>query len=165
MNVSFGPRDVLQIDGARLVFKNFSGRKDQYNRNGDRTFAVVIPDQETADKMINRKNKFGVGWNVKIRAPREEGDQPFMFMNVRVKFTDFGPDVYLKSGNNTRMLDEDTIGLLDQIDIESVDLDIRPYDDMGREGPFRAAYLRSIWVTQSVDRFKERLAEEEYPEE
>lgn len=165
MNVSFGPKDVLQIDGARLIFQNFSGRSDQYNRNGDRNFAVIIPNQEIADKLMNRKNKFGVGWNVKIRAPREEGDQPFMFLKVKVKFTDFGPDVYLKSGDNTRMLDEDTIDLLDKIEIASVDLDIRPYDDMGREGPFRAAYLKAIWVTQAVDRFKERFAEEEYPEE
>lgn len=165
MNVNIGPKNVLEIDGARLVWRNFAGRPDQFNRNGDRNFAVIIPNQEIADKMINHTNKYGVGWNVKIRDPREEGDQPFMFLKVKVKFTDFGPNVYLKSGNNTRMLDESTIDLLDKINIASVDLDIRPYDDMGREGPFRAAYLKSIWVTQDVDRFQSRYAEEEFPGE
>ena len=51
------------------------------------------------------------------------------------------------------------------MDIESVDLDIRPYDDVVQDKPFRAAYLQSIWIRQRVDRFDERMAEEEFPED
>ena len=32
----------LVIDNARLIFKNFSGKGDNYNREGDRNFAVII---------------------------------------------------------------------------------------------------------------------------
>ena len=55
--------------------------------------------------------------------------------------------------------------MLDNIDILSVDLDIRPFDwDVnGKTG--RTAYLQSICVTQDVDRFEQRFAEEEFPEE
>lgn len=165
MHVTFAPRGILQINEARLAFRNFSGRPDAFNREGDRNFSLIIPNQEIADSLMEDKNKYGVGWNVKIKPPREEGDQPFMHMKVKVKFNDRGPSVYLQSGDNVRKLDEDSIGLLDKIDIASVDLDIRPYDDEGRYGPFRSAYLHGMHVYQNLNRFDARFAEEEYPEE
>ena len=154
---------ILQIDDARLIFRNFSGRADKFNAAGDRNFAIVIPTQEHADALMENVNRFGVGWNVKIKAPREAGDEPFRYLKVKVKFNDRGPTVYLRSGNNRRQLDEETIGILDNIDIAHVDLDIRPYDDEGTYGPHRTAYLLSMEVTQNIDRFAARYAEEEYP--
>lgn len=165
MNINFGPRGTLQIDDAVITYRNFAGRADKYNREGDRNFAVIIPDQETADKLINDLNKYGVGWNVKIRPPRDEDDSPFIYMGVKIRFNDRGPKVFLKSGNRTIRLSEETVARLDDIDILSVDLDIRPYDDMINGKPFRAAYLEGIWVTQRTHRFETRFAEEEYPED
>jgi hypothetical protein len=156
MNVTFAPRGILQIDDARIIFRNFSGRPDKFNREGDRNFALIIPNQEIADKLMADTNKYGVGWNVKIRPPREDGDDPFMYLPVKVKFNDRGPIVYLKTGDVMNRLDEEDIGCLDDIDIASVDLDIRPYDDEIRGEPFRSAYLQSICVTQQVDRFAAR---------
>ena len=147
MRITYAPRDILQIDDARIIYRNFAGRGDKYNREGDRNFAVVIPDEETTDELTN------LGWNVKIKPPREEGDTPFMFLPVKVKFNDRGPNVYLKTGNVQNKLDEESVGLLDNIDIIGVDLDIRPFDwDVnGKQG--RTAYLQSIRVIQDVDRF------------
>ena len=45
MKVTFAPRGILQMDEVRLTFRNFEGRGDQYNREGDRNFAIVIPDR------------------------------------------------------------------------------------------------------------------------
>lgn len=147
MRITYAPRDILQIDDARIIYRNFAGRGDKYNREGDRNFAVVIPDEEMANELTDR------GWNVKIKPPREDGDAPFMFLPVKVKFNDRGPNVYLKTGNVQNRLDEESVGLLDNIDIIGVDLDIRPYDWSvnGKEG--RTAYLQSIRVVQDVDRF------------
>ena len=147
MRITYAPRDILQIDDARIIYRNFAGRGDKYNREGDRNFAVVIPDEEMADELTN------LGWNVKIKPPREDGDTPFMFLPVKVKFNDRGPNVYLKTGNVQNKLDEESVGLLDNIDIISIDLDIRPFDwDVnGKQG--RTAYLQSIRVIQDVDRF------------
>lgn len=164
MRITYAPRDILQIDDARIIYRNFAGRGDKYNREGDRNFAVLIPDEKLADELVER------GWNVKIKPPREDGDTPFMFLPVKVKFNDRGPNVYLKTGDVQNRLREDSVGLLDNIDIISVDLDIRPYDWVIQEGTKneksgRSAYLQSIRVTQDVDRFADRYASEEYPEE
>lgn len=154
MNVTFAPRGILQIDDARIIFRNFEGRGDKYNREGDRNFAVVIPDQDVAERMVED------GWNVKIRPPREEGDDPFMYLPVKVKFNDRGPNVYLVTGQRQNKLDEEAVGLLDNIDIESVDMDVRPYDWEVNGKTGRTAYLQSIRVTQKVDRFAERWDDE-----
>ena len=163
MELTFAPRGILQIDDARIIYRNFSGAPSKYNREGDRNFALVIPSEEIADALVNDKNKFGVGWNVKVKPARDEGDAPFIYMPVKVKFNDRVPVVYLQSGKNPVKLDEESIALLDDIDIASVDLDSGPYDDEINGKPFRAAYLQSMCVTQEIDRFAERFAEEEYP--
>lgn len=146
----------LQIDDAMLIYKNFSGRGDKYNREGDRNFQVRIFDKEVADALLNDVNEYGVGWNVKIKDPRDEGDEPFMRLPVKVKFTDRSPKVYLIVGERHIELDEESIACLDDIEIERVDLDVRSYDDVANGKPFRAAYLDKMYVTQKVDRFVER---------
>lgn len=166
MELVFAPRNILQIDDARICFRNFRGEESMYNAKGNRSFSLVIPNEEMAEALMNDKNEFGVGWNVKIKAPREAGEAPFIHLPIKVKYTDRSqPRVYLISGKNRIELDEETIGMLDDIDIRSVDLDIRPYDGEGRFGPHRTAYLQSIYVTQEIDRFAQRFAAEEYPEE
>ena len=153
MKINFAARGIVQIDNARIIYRNFAGAPSKFNREGDRNFAVIIEDQDIADALTEQ------GWNVKIKAPREEGDDPFMFLPVKVKFNDRGPRVYLQNslgGRNRVMLDEETVGMLDHVDIINVDLDIRPFDweVQGKTG--RTAYLQSICVTQEVDRFLDR---------
>ena len=148
MEITFAPRDILQIDNARIVYRNFQGEGSKFNREGDRNFALIIEDAETADKLVE------LGWNVKIKPPRDEDDEPFMFLPVKVKFNDRGPAIYLKSGNADPVkLDEESVGCLDEIDILNVNLDIRPYnwEVNGKEG--RTAYLQSMFVEQDIDRF------------
>jgi hypothetical protein len=155
MHVEFAPRGILQIDDARIIYRNFAGVATQFNREGDRNFSIVIPDQGLADELIAQ------GWNVKIKSPRDEDDEPFMHLPVKIKFNERGPIAYLKSGNRTPVkLDEETIGILDNVDILGVDLDIRPYnwEVNGKTG--RTAYLQAIHVTQEVDRFADRYADD-----
>ena len=159
MRITYAPRDILQIDDARLWGKanNFAGVASKYNREGDRNFAVIIDDQEIADELIRR------GWNVTIKPPRDEGDSPFMYLKVKVKYNDngFGPTAYLYSGGaRPAELTEETIGCLDDVEMQSVDLDIRPYDWELNGKTGRSAYLQSIHVTQRVDRFAARYADE-----
>lgn len=158
MEIKFQSNGVVQFNNARIVYRNFSGVGSAYNREGDKNFAIVIPDDEAKNALVAE------GWNVKIKAPREEGDVPFMYLPVKVVYNrnGRGVNVYLQSGHNRVTLDKDSISLLDSADIQSVDLDIRPYDWAvgGRTG--RSAYLKAMYVIQKTDRFADRpLVEEE----
>lgn len=145
----------LEMNDVNIVFRNFSGVGDQYNREGDRNFCVVIDDEDIYENLVS------AGWNVR-RKDTMDGD-PFMYMKVKVKFKDGrGPSVYLRVGDHMRKLSEDTVGIIDQIDIENVDLDIRPYDWSLKDGSSgRAAYLTAMCVTQRVDRFAAKYELEE----
>ena len=150
MHLTFAPRGILQIDDAKIIFKNFEGRGDKFNREGDRNFSLLIEDPETADALIEK------GWNVRIKPGRDEEEGPFMRLPVKVKFSDYGPNVYLKTGDNLNKLDEESIACLDNIEIDSVDMDIRPFDWEVNGKTGRTAYLQSIHVTQRIDRFAAR---------
>ena len=65
------PNDnTVVMEGVRIIFRNFAGKEGQYNREGDRNFAVLL-DEQTADPMGQD------GWNVKMLRPRsdEEGEE------------------------------------------------------------------------------------------
>lgn len=149
MNVTIGPKGILQLDDVRIIYRNFSGEGSKFNREGDKNFSVFIDNMELANDLIEQ------GWNVKIREPREEGDEPFAHLPVKVKFNDRGPRIYLISGNRRNELDEESVAILDNIDIACIDMDIRPYDWEVNGKTGRTAYLHSMRVVQEVDRFSE----------
>lgn len=149
MNVTIGPKGILQLDDVRIIYRNFSGEGSKFNREGDKNFSVFIDNMELANDLIEQ------GWNVKIREPREEGDEPFAHLPVKVKFNDRGPRIYLITGNRRNELDEESVAILDNIDIACIDMDIRPYDWEVNGKTGRTAYLHSMRVVQEVDRFAE----------
>ena len=150
-------RGILQIEDARIIFRNFSGEGSKYNREGDRKFAVIIPDEEIKDQLVEN------GWNVKIKPPRDEDDSPFMYLPVKIRFNHRGPGIYLVSGDKVTRLNEETIGMLDEVDIKSVDMDLRPYDWEVNGKTGRSAYLQSLNVIQNIDRFAARYQKDELP--
>ena len=147
MKITNAPKGILQMDDVVLCYRNFSGEGSKFNREGDRNFSIRIYDEAIADELTKD------GWNVKVKPPRDEDEAPFMHLPVKIKFNDRGPNVYLQSGSRRVKLDEDSVSCLDDVEMESVSLDIRPYDwDVnGKQG--RTAYLHSMLVTQRVDRF------------
>ena len=177
MDITFAPNGYLQIDNARIPFKNFSGAAGKFNREGQRDFVLAIDPgtitdrrgtrqasaQDIADALMDDVNRFGVGWNVSIKPPKNEDDNPFINLRVKIgNFSDLGPFVYLITNGRKNKLDEETIGLLDNVYMSNVRLDIRPYDLEVNGRAYRSAYLQSIEVTQDI---RDRFAEEEYPGE
>lgn len=153
MEICFAPRGILQIDnidGRDIIFRNFEGRGDKFNREGDRNFSLRIRERESANALSDE------GWNVKIKDARDEDEEDFMRLPIKVKFTAYGPNIYLWSGNNRVELDEESIGCLDSIEIDHVNMDVRPYnwEVSGKTG--RTAYLQTIEVFQRTNRFEER---------
>lgn len=149
----------LIIPEGHLLFRNFSGREGQYNREGDKSFCVFIDDPDLADRM-----KFE-GWNVRMTKPRDEGDVPRPYIQVMVSYRYRPPRVYMHTHRNTVSLDQDSITSLDYADIIGADLVINPsrWTINGTSGI--KAYLETLHVVIEEDYFAEKYAEEEYPRE
>jgi hypothetical protein len=145
------------MEGVRIIFRNFEGKEGQYNRAGDRNFAVLLDDQ-VAEAMA------ADGWNVKWLKVREEdadeGETPQAYLQVSLNF-DKGrpPRVVMITSRGRTNLDEETVSQLDWVEITNVDLIVRPYtwEVNGKTGI--KAYLQSIYVTIEEDELERKYAE------
>jgi hypothetical protein len=141
----------FKVEGAKLIFKNFRGEKNDFNDEGNRNFGVLLSDDDA--EMLKKD-----GWNVKYLKAKpddpEEYRQPWL--PVKVKFGDIPPIAYLViPGDNPKKvkLDEETIDQLDWTYIEFADLIVRPYNYPARQGRPAgiSAYLKSIYCTIRQD--------------
>lgn len=130
----------LVLPETRLIYRNFAGRKDKFNKNGNREFGAVIPT-DLADQLVEE------GWLVKCTPPRNEGDDPLCFLRVSLRFDIMPPKIYMVTSRGKTRLDEDTVGLLDDADILNSDLIVRPYNWEVDGETGTKAYVKSLWVT------------------
>ena len=138
--------NTVLMEGVRIIFRNFSGKEGQYNRQGDRNFAVLL-DDSVANAMAED------GWNIKWLKPREdeEGEQPQAYLPVSLNFKGRPPRIVLITSRGRSNLDEDSVEMLDWADIINVDLIVRPYEWTVNEKSGIKAYLQSIYVTIEED--------------
>lgn len=148
-------RNTVLMENVRIIFRNFAGKEGQYNREGDRNFGVILPD-DVAERMLVD------GWNVKYLKPREddEDETETPWLSVSVNY-DKGrpPKVMLVTDRGRTALDADTVEMLDWADITNVDLIVRPYawDVNGNTGI--KAYLQSMYVTIEEDELERKYSE------
>lgn len=169
------------IKDAKIFSTNFSGREKKdpntgkiVNPEGKMTFCVRIPDDIAQDMTDD-------GWNVRISAPREEGDEPGYYMPVEVKYRDRSgrplgnaiyPHIYMyvgRPGRKETELTEDSIKSLDGSKFNQIDLLIHPknyIDDRTGEEKIKA-YLLDGRFTLSESRMESLYAgyRDEEPEE
>lgn len=147
------PGNVV-IENAQLLFLNFEGKEGQYNREGDRSFCVLL-DEETAKQLD------ADGWNVRALRQREPDDpkQPYIQVSVSYKFKP--PKIVLITSRGRNDLSEAEVPLLDSIDTKKVDLIIRPREWLinGRSGI--KAYLKTMFVTMDEDYLELKYLEPE----
>lgn len=140
---------TFMVEDARLIFRNFSGKEGQYNREGDKNFAVVL-DPATAERML------ADGWNVKVLSGREEGDEDTFYIQVSVNFKNRPPRVVLITDKKRTNLADDTVDVLDWVDIRTVDLIARGYDWVVGDKAGTKAYLQSMFVTIEQDALEKK---------
>lgn len=142
--------DNLRLENVRIIFRNFSGKEGRFNRAGDRNFCVVIDTDEQAQALLE------AGWNVHIRPPRDEDEEPLRYIPVAVRFGNIPPRVYLLTRKSKVALTEETIGTLDNAEIRSVDLTLRPYHWEVNGNSGIKAYLKVMYVTVEEDDFADK---------
>lgn len=129
----------VTLEDIVIAFRNFAGKEDVYNREGDRNFAIIL-DPVTAEKMVEE------GWNVKYLKEREEGDGQQPYIQVAVSYKSRPPKIVMFTTRGKTHLSEDEVELLDWADIETADCILNPYDWAvgGKSG--RKAYLQALYV-------------------
>lgn len=154
--------NILEFNDARIVYRNFSGAPSKFNQNGERSFSIVIGNGFLDGKEMGSDEISDVleadGWHVKRKPPVEEGEEPFNTLPVKVKFgAGRNPAIYLDDGENIKLIDEDLVSMIDDLNVSSVDMDIRPYNwTMGNNSGV-TAYLQSMCVKFIPDRFARRM--------
>lgn len=142
----------VTMEGVRIVFRNFSGKATQYNREGDRNFCVLL-DPDVAEAMAKD------GWNIKALRAREEGEPDQPYLQVKITFKGRPPRIVLISHRGRTNLDEDTVSTLDWVDVKNVDLIVRPYEWEVNKKTGITAYLKSIFITINEDELELKYAD------
>lgn len=149
--------DILELEGAQIIYPNFNGDPDPYNSQGGRRyFTVRIDDPAEAQRLRDE------GWYVVPKVSREDPDEIlFWKLKVNVKYHPgnrrFDPRIWQVTDGHEVELPEDLVGELDRAEIEYADLEIRAYDYSARNssgsGTGISAYLKQGWFVIRESRF------------
>lgn len=147
---------TFMVEGAPIIFRNFAGKESQYNREGDRNFAVIL-DPAIAEDMLKD------GWNVRYLESREEGEDPTPYVSVAVSFKNRPPRIVLLTATSRTQLDENSVEVLDWADIQTADLIARSYEWTVNGKTGIKAYLQSLFVTINEDLLEQKYAINDNP--
>lgn len=150
-------KETLIIRDAKLIYKNFEGRKTDFNAAGDRNFSVIIDDPDVAEKMIED------GWKLKPLKARDEDEDPRWHLPVNVRYDNFPPKIVMRRRNKPNIeLDEIDIKRLDRASIVECHVNINPsFWSVGGKSGIKA-YLKSMIVDIEEDELLAELEDEDY---
>jgi hypothetical protein len=134
----------IVLEDCQVLFRNFAGAEGQYNRAGDRNFCVIIDDNLAERLEID-------GWNIKTLRSKDEDEPDRKYLQVSVGYKARPPLVVMLTSKGRTTLGEDEIEVIDWVEIDKIDLIIRPYKwtVSGKSGV--KAYLKSFYVTIAED--------------
>lgn len=146
-------------ENAKIVHRNFAGRVDKFNLNGNRTFSLVISDPDEAEQLSQ------AGWYVKSFKPRDDDEIPDHYIPVTVSYKSYPPKIYIVTSAGVRLMNENEIENIDDFEIANIDLTIRPYSwEVGDKSGVRA-YLKTMYVTLAEDEFAYKYQNTQEPVE
>lgn len=126
---------AVVIENAQFVFKNFEGKKRQYNSyDGDRNFGLLL-DKDLSDKLRH------YGYDV-----RTESNQDFL----RVVVCSHKNQLFIKRFTRDLkevLIDIEDYNLLDNFDLNNVTVVIMPYQWVVKEKTGIKAFLYALTYT------------------
>ena len=150
-------KETLIIRDAKLLYRNFEGRKTDFNDPGDRNFSVMIDDPDVAENLMRD------GWNLKPMKARDEDEEPRWHLPVKVRYDNFPPRIVMRRRNKDNIeLDEIDIARLDRAEIQTCHVNINPsFWSVGNKSGVKA-YLKSMIVDIEEDELMAELEDEDY---
>ena len=143
----------IEIEGAHLVYRNFSGKGDKYTREGDRSVSVVIEDPELAKVLSDD------GWNIKQFSPREDDpEEPAHFLKAKIKYGEFPPNIFMVGSNGPVRLSAESVGELDYKKILTADVVITPYEYTMHGETGITAYVKTLYAVVEEDHLASKYA-------
>lgn len=144
MNNNF-KASTIDFINANIFSLNFRG--DRWGKNGTPSFCVYVDDEN----LVKSLQEDGV--NVKLRAPYHEDDEPryFVSVNVNMNYEFDTPQVVVWNGKVERSLTAETVGELNDLDIEYVNLKVRKHKC--GDGHYNL-YLKNMYVAINEDDLK-----------
>ncbi len=110
-------KEQLVIDNAKLKFHNFAGTQTEFNVKGNRNIDVILPDNDMAVEMSRK------GWNVKVRQPRGNEEEPYYTLNIKVNMDSKWPPRIVQVNRNKQIhYDADMLNGLDDLNITDIGL-------------------------------------------
>jgi len=129
----------LTLENVTIAFRNFAGKEDTYNREGDRNFAILL-DEDRAAQMERD------GWNVKRLKPRDEEEYGQAYIQVAVSYKARPPKIAMITSKGISYLGEDQVELLDWVDIEEADVTLNPYEWAVNGKTGVKAYVQGLFI-------------------
>lgn len=143
------PYTNVVVKNACIMFTNFTGEKDRFNM-GKPQFNLVLTEEAARDLQAD-------GWNVRVMPAREEGEPPTYMTNINVAFSSDGrrnPTIKLYSSLDgkrvCRRLSAETIGVLDDIRLERINLRIGSFNYDGDKYTMKG-YLHELQAVQKAE--------------
>ena len=150
----------LVVRNAEIIWRNFRGEGTDYNNAGKRNFNLLITDPDFAQELIDD------GWNVKAKKKRDESEPDKWTLKVNVVFGKRPPNIYIVTYPNGKMkktrLEEENIAQCDWVEIQKLDLIIRPWDRTTGPNPGRSAYLDTMYLTPLVDELAQEYLDDDF---
>lgn len=139
--------NTVTLNNVGIIFPNFAGRSDQYNKTGVRSFSVAVSN-ETAEAML------ADGFNVKFPKPNTEidpdDDRRLPTLNITVSNDHdnipYGIRIFLVDGENEQRVDNTNLDMLDGLDIDYANVKFSVYDWSVNGNSGRKPYLQSLQI-------------------
>jgi hypothetical protein len=146
----------IVIEGARIGFRNFSGKEEKFNPAGRRNFCVFL--EEDLARTLEKD-----GWNVRWLQPRDEQEDEQGYLQVAVSYENIPPKIIMITSRGKTVLDAESVSLLDWAEIAEIDLIIRPYNWEINDKTGVKAYVKSMYISIVEDKFEKKWANAPLP--